>query len=395
MRVFKIVTLLLVAALPACGPFAMPAPPEASTVPALNGEIKVAILAPLSGPAPSFGISTRDGALLAMNEWNARGGVLGSRVVPVVEGSGCSPEPAAKAAHKVIDLDHVRFIVGEVCSGASIAISQIANAGRVIQISPTSTEPLVTVAGDGQTRHYVFRACFTDDVQGLAGARFARQTLNARTAFVLSNVKDSYSSGLAGVFEKAFTAQGGTIVGRGVYTGTVTDFSATLSQVAQAKPDVVYLPDFYGIPNLVTKQAREKGVTATFLGSDGWDSANLDTQAADGSYFTDHYWPGDPRPEAQGFAHAYGAQFKDGTGNPKVPDGLAALAYDATNILLQAIQNAGTPDNTDQVAAALEKLSYDAVSGPITFDAQHNPVKPVTIVAIKAGKPVFDSQVAP
>ena len=392
MRVFMIVTLLLVAALPACGSFAMPAP---STVPALNGEIKVAILAPIGTPMQSFGISTRDGAVLAMNEWNARGGVLGSRVVPVVEDSGCAPQPAAKSAHKVIDQDHVRFIVGEVCSSASIAISQIANASKVLQISPTSTEPAVTVAGDGQTRHYVFRACFTDDVQGRAGARFARQTLNARTAYVLSNVKDSYSRGLAGVFEKAFTAQGGTIVGRGAYTGTVTDFSATLSQIAQAKPDVVYLPDFFGIPNLVTKQAREKGVTATFLGSDGWDSANLDTQAADGSYFTDHYWPGDPRPEAQSFAQAYGAQFKDGAGNPKVPDGLAALAYDATNILLQAIQNSGTPDNTDQVAAALEKLTFNAVSGQVTFDAQHNPVKPVTIVAIKASKLAFDSQVQP
>jgi ABC-type branched-subunit amino acid transport system substrate-binding protein len=114
--------------------------------------IKVAILAPLSGPVPSFGEMTRDGALLAIEEWNAKGGVLGKKIIPVVEDSQCTPDPAVNAANKVIDQDRVKFIVGEVCSKASIPVSEIANSKKVIQISPTSTNPDVTVGKDGKAK---------------------------------------------------------------------------------------------------------------------------------------------------------------------------------------------------------------------------------------------------
>src|SRR3990172_8110682 len=104
-------------------------------------ELKVAILAPLSGPVPTFGVSTRDGALLAIDQWNAKGGVLGMKIRPIVEDSQCTPDPAVNAANKVINQDQVHYIICEVCSKASIPISEIANAEKVIQISPTSTNP--------------------------------------------------------------------------------------------------------------------------------------------------------------------------------------------------------------------------------------------------------------
>ena len=135
--------------------------------------LKVAILAPLSGPVPTFGVSTRDGALLAIEEWNAKGGVLKKKIEPIVEDSQCTPDPAVNAANKVIDQDKVKFIIGEVCSSASIPVSEIANAKKVIQISPTSTNTLVTVNADGSTKAYIFRACFIDPFQGLVGANFA------------------------------------------------------------------------------------------------------------------------------------------------------------------------------------------------------------------------------
>ena len=406
MRALKVVTWLLIAALlsPACNPrlggdTSAPAPAparaEAARLAAMSGEIKIAILVPLTGQVPTFGASTRDGALLATNEWNAKGGLLGKRIISIVEDSQCAPGPAVKAANKVIDQDKVKFIVGEVCSGASIPVSEIANSKKVIQISPTSTEPNVTVSQDGQTKRYIFRACFTDEAQGKLGARFARKTLKAETAFLMFDPSNSYTSGLAGFFEKEFVAGGGKIVGKGTYTGTDTDFSATLAKIAQARPDLVYLPDFFGVPNLVTRQAKEKDLATTFMGGDGWDSSDLDTQAADGSFFTNHFWPRDPRPEVQNFVRAYGAQFKDEKGVPQVPDALAALAYDATNLLLQAIQEAGTADDTDKVADALANISFNAVSGKISFDASHNPIKPVTVIAVRGGTFVFNSQVAP
>ncbi len=357
-------------------------------------ELKVAILAPLSGPVPTFGVSTRDGALMAIDEWNAKGGVLGMKIVPIVEDSQCTPDPAVNAANKVIDQDGVKFIIGEVCSKASIPVSEIANAKGVIQISPTSTNVSVTVDSQGKVKPYIFRACFIDPFQGQVGAKFAWEKLGAKKAFVMLDQANDYVKGLAEEFEKAFTALGGEIVGKATYTDKDTDFSAILAQIADAKPDVVYLPDYYNIVNLVMKQAKEKGINVPFVGGDGWDSADLDLAAADGGFFTNHYSPDDPRPEVQNFRKAYGEKYKDENGNPKVPDALAALAYDATNLLLEAINQAGTTD-TAKVKDALEKIKFSGVSGQITFDANHNPIKSAVILAVKDGAVKFETVVNP
>jgi branched-chain amino acid transport system substrate-binding protein len=201
--------------------------------------------------------------------------------------------------------------------------------------------------------------------------------------------------GLAEAFEATFTQLGGTIVGKESYDGAKdTDFSAILTKVKVAKPDIVYLPDYYNVVNLAAKQAKAKGITAPFMGGDGWDSSDLDVKAADGGYYTNHYDASDPRPEVQDFLKAYGAAYKDDKNNPKVPDALAALAYDATNILLTGIKNAAA-DNTDKVKTALEGISFAAVSGKVTYDAQHNPIKGAVIIHVTGGKKVFDSFVSP
>jgi branched-chain amino acid transport system substrate-binding protein len=356
--------------------------------------LKVAILAPLSGPVPTFGVSTRDGALLAIEEWNAKGGVLGMKIQPIVEDSQCTPDPAVNAANKVIDQDKVHYIIGEVCSKASIPVSEIANAARVIEMSPTSTNPDVTVDAAGKTKAYVFRACFIDPFQGTVGAKFAISKLKAKKAFVMLDQANDYVKGLAKFFEASFKQQGGTIVGEESYTAQDTDFSAILAKIKTAKPDVVYLPDYYNIVNLATKQAKEKGIQVPFMGGDGWDSPDLDKEAADGGFYTNHYSPFDPRPEVQKFIKAYGAKFKDDSGNAVVPDALATLAYDATNMLLQSIKQAGA-DDTNKVRVALEKIKFNGVSGVITMDKQHNPVKSATILAVKNGEINFESVVNP
>jgi branched-chain amino acid transport system substrate-binding protein len=383
MRVFKVAVLLTVAlviVLTGCA--------------SSGGALKVAILAPLSGPVPTFGVMTRDGVLLAIEEWNAKGGVNGMKIQPVVEDSQCTPDPAVNAANKVIDQDKVKFIIGEVCSKASIPVSEIANAKKVIQISPTSTNTDVTVGKDGKAKDYIFRACFIDPFQGKVGAKFAAETLKAKTAFIMLDQSNDYVKGLAEEFEKAFVAGGGKVVGKENYTAKDTDFSAILAKVATAKPDVIYLPDYYNIVNLAAAQAKQKGITAPFLGGDGWDSSDLDLKAADGGYFTNHYSPDSTAPEAVSFLKNFGAKYKDDKGNAKVPDALAALAYDATNLMLTAIKDAGS-DDTAKVKPALEKISLQGVSGKITFDQFHNPVKSATILQVKGGKVSFAATVAP
>ncbi len=377
-RLFVVVSLLIVASmvLTACGGGG-----------AASGPIKIAILAPLSGQVQTFGESTRDGALLAVEEWNAKGGVLGQKIETVIADSQCSADPAVNAANKVIDQDKVKYIVGEVCSSASIPISEITEAKGVVQISPTSTNTQVTLNQDGSTKQYVFRACFIDPFQGLVMAKFALGQ-GKKTAFIMFDKGNDYVLGLAEAFEKSFTAGGGTIVGKEAYTKEDTDFSAILTKVADSKAEVLFLPDYYNIINLVGAQAKERGVTAVMMGGDGWDSADLDLAAAEGGFFSNHYAAEDTRPIVQDFVKRYEAKYG------AKPDALAALAYDATNLLLAAIEKAGK-DDPALVKDALAALEYEAVSGKITFDAQHNPVKAAVVMQVKDGKVVFAESIAP
>ena len=380
MRTFKVLSVILLVAMVLATAGCGAAKPK---------EIKVAILSPLSGAHPTFGTSNRDGALLAIKEWNAKGGVLGVKITPIVEDSQCTADAAVNAANKVIDQDKVHYIVGEVCSSASIPVSVIANTKHVVQISGTSTNVNVTVDANGAVKPYTFRACFIDPFQGLVAAKFAINTLKYKTAFLMVDQSNDYVVGLSAAFEKNFTSMGGTIVGKENYTGKDTDFGAILAKVADAKPDMVYLPDYYNVVNLVMAQAKQKSIKATFMGGDGWDSSDLDLKAADGGFYTNHYSPQDPRPEVQNFLKAYGAAY-----NGAVPDALATLAYDATNILLQSIANAGV-DDPEKVKDAMAAITFNGVSGKITFDASHNPIKSATILAVKGGKVVFDSVVNP
>jgi branched-chain amino acid transport system substrate-binding protein len=355
--------------------------------------VKIAILAPLSGAVPTFGISTRDGALLAIKEWNEKGGVLGRQIEAVVEDSQCSADPAVNAANKVINEDKVGFIVGEVCSSASIPISEIANPAKVLQMSPTSTNTLVTVDEDGNTKQFIFRACFIDPFQGLVMAKFASGR-GIKTAFVMYDQGNDYTRGLAEAFESSFTELGGQVIGKETYTATDTDFSAILTKVKDSGAEMLYLPDYYPIVNLVGAQAKTMGVNIQMMGGDGWDSADLDLTAAEGGFYSNHYFAGDTRQIVVDWLAKYGEEYKDEAGAPLVPDALATLAYDATNLLIAAIEKAGT-DDPEAVATALEGLSWDGVSGKITYDAQHNPIKSAAVISVKDGQLEFAESIAP
>lgn len=381
-RILVSVFLLAAVLLASCQPAAAPAAPVADT-----GPIKVAVLAPLSGPVPTFGVSTRDGALMAIEEWNAKGGVLGRKIEAVVEDSQCTPDPAVNAANKVIDQDKVHYIIGEVCSKASIPISEIAEAKGVVQISPTSTNPDVTLKADGSTKKYIFRACFIDPFQGLVMAKFA-QGKGYKTAFIMFDQGNDYVRGLAEAFEKSWTEAGGTVVGKETYTSQDTDFSAILAKVAESKAEVLFLPDYYNIVNLVAAQAKEKGVTSVMMGGDGWDSPDLDAKASDGGFFSNHYSPEDTRAKVVDFVKAYTTKFG------ATPDALAALAYDATYLLLTAIEKAGS-DDPAKVAEALAAIELEVVSGKVSFDKAHNPIKAAAVLQVKDGKVSFVESVAP
>ena len=234
----------------------------------------------------------------------------------------------------------------------------------------------------------IFRACFIDPFQGQVAAKFALEDLHAKTAAVLLDQGNDYVRGLAEFFRDSFEAGGGKVVVWETYTGEDNDFSAILSKVKDANPDILYVPDYYSKVNLIAAQAREKGITATMMGGDGWDSEDLDRTVTDGAYFTNHYSGDDPRPIVQDWIKKY----KDKYGSE--PDALATLAYDAANILFTAMEKAGT-DDPAKVAAAMESMEFDVVSGHITYDSKHNPVKPAVILQIKDGEIHFVKTIAP
>ncbi len=330
---------------------------------------------------------------MAVDEWNSRGGVLDRKVELIVADSQCEADPAINAANKLIDQDKVKFLVGEVCSKASIPVAEIANQKKILQISPTSTNTSVTVDLSGVTRKFTFRACFIDPFQGLVMAKYARGKYFQR-AFIMVDQGNDYVRGLAEAFERSFVDMGGEVVGIETYTSTDTDFSAILTKVAASEADLLYLPDYYNIVNLVGTQAKDRGVTAVMMGGDGWDSPDLNLGAADGGFYSNHYDPGDTRLIVQDWLMKYGAVYKDPNGDPKVPDALATLAYDATNLIIAAIQKAGS-DDPAVVAEALASLSWEGISGKITFDSQHNPIKSAAVIGIADGKKRFVESIAP
>jgi branched-chain amino acid transport system substrate-binding protein len=347
------------------------------------GTIKIAILVPLSGDVKTFGESTMNGAMMAIEEAKAKG----MKIEVVTGDSKCDAQEAANAANKVISQDKVKYIIGEVCSSASIPISQLTEKNKVLQISPTSTNPAVTVNEDGSVKPYVFRACFLDPFQGEVNAALAME-LGAKKAAVLFDVGNDYVKGLAEYFKAAFEKKGGQVPVFEAYTKDDTDFSAILGKVAAAGVDVMFLPDYYPKVNLIAAQVKEKGIKALMIGGDGWDSPDLKFDLLEGCYHSNHYSPEDPRPEVQNFVKAY----KDKYG--VIPDALATLAYDAAGILLQSISEAGKNDPSivkDKMAA----IRYKGVSGDITFDKNHDPIKKAAIIKIQGGKPTFYKFVAP
>ncbi|MGC8575557.1 MAG: ABC transporter substrate-binding protein [Caldisericum sp.] len=348
--------------------------------------IKIGGIGPVTGEASTFGVSTRNGYEMMIEEWNAKGGVLGKKVELVFADDKGDPTEGATAAQKLINEDKVVAIAGTVMSKVSLAIAPICQNAGIPMVSPTSTNPKVTQVGD-----YIFRACFIDPFQGTVGAVFAYNNLKARKAGVLFDNSNDYTKGLAEFFRDKFTSLGGQIVAFEGHPAGTTDFTPFLTKILAGSPDVIYCPDYYSDDGLMAKQARQLGYKGPFLGGDGWDSPDLvkiGGDAVNNSYFTNHFSKDDQRPEVQEFVKKYTAKYGE------APDALAALGYDAMGLILQAIQNAGSTDGA-KIRDALKNIEYHGVSGLIKFDENRNPVKPAVIIKIENGKQVYVTTVNP
>ena len=360
-------------------------------VPSHAKEIKIGLIAPLSGDVKTFGESVRNSFLIAVEEANARGGVAGMKITYAIQDDRNDATEAANVANLLVNQQRVKAIVGSVTSKTTIPVSDIIQAAKVPTISPTATNPKVTVA-DGKRKDYMFRACFIDPFQGAVMAKFSRETLKGESAAVLFDASNDYSKGIAEVFRDAFRKQGGKVAAFESYGKDDVDFSALLTKVKASGADVLFLPDYYNKVGLIAKQVQEKGLKVRLVGPDGWDSPDLVKiagSAIEGGYFSNHYSPDDLRPEVVAWVKKY----KERHG--QVPDALGTLAYDATNLLLEAIRKAGS-DDPKKIREALASIrDFKAVSGKSTLDRNGDSIKSAAILKIEGGRQKFVKMVNP
>ena len=368
------------------------APAAQAPAPApVSDKILIGHVGSMTGSEATFGDSTDKAIKLAVDEQNKKGGVKGKQIVVKTLDDGGKPEEAAVAATRLITQDKVNILLGEVASSRSLAMAPIADSNQVPMISPTSTNPRVTKDGQ-KTRPYVFRVCFIDPFQGTVMAKFAHDTKKITKVAVLRDVGNDYSVGLADFFAKKFQELGGKIVADESYKAGDQDFKAQLTSIKNKKPEAIYVPGYYTDVALIGRQSRELGIKVPLMGGDGWDSAKLyeiAKGALDGSYFSNHYSDEDPSPVVQDFVKKY----KEAYG--AVPDALAVLGYDAARVAIDAIERAKDLTGPSIRDAIEQTKGFQGVSGIITLDADHNPVKSAVVLGIEKNKAKFAATVNP
>ncbi len=341
----------------------------------------------MTGSTATFGKSSHNGIKMALDEINAAGGVLKKQVkVTALDDKGVADE-AATVVKRLITQENVLVILGEVASSRSLAAAPICQSAGVPMISPSSTNPAVTEKGD-----FIFRTCFIDPFQGTVGAKFAKETLKASKAAVLTDVKNDYSVGLAKFFEEEFIKNGGQIVAKSSYSEGDKDFHTQLTGIKGKSPDVIYIPGYYTDAGNIAIQARSLGMKQPLLGGDGWDSEKLTTigkGAVQGSYFSSHYSPESKDPRVMKFV----ADYKKNYG--ATPDSLAACAYDAAKLMCDAIERAGSTDRDKIRDAIAATKDFPGVTGNITIDAKRNAIKPAVMLQVKGNEFKYVATVNP
>jgi len=359
-------------------------PAEAATSEILIGEISS-----ITGKEGACGQSTHRGILLAIEEANARGGLLGGHLLHLfTEDNQSKAGESGTAARKLISRDKAIAILGEVASNRSLEIASIAQRTHTPMISPASTAESVTEAGD-----YIFRVCFLDSFQGQVMAKFARESLGLHRIAILSSVSSAYSVGLAKQFRESFVETGGEIPAEQKFSEGDKDFRAQLTAIRASGADAIYLPAYYTETALIAKQARELGLTIPLLGGDGWSSPELlelGGDALEGVYYSSHYSPQSTAPQALDFIEHYRARW-DG----ETPDAFAALGYDAARLLIDAIERAGTTQPAALRDALATTHDLYGATGRTTIDAHRNASKPATIITVKNHHFTYIGEVAP
>jgi branched-chain amino acid transport system substrate-binding protein len=373
------VLVLLIASLTAGG---------CSPAPATN-EIRIGHYASLTGPEATYGTSTDNGVRMAVEEINAAGGIDGKTVRLITYDDRGDAKEASLAVTRLITNDSTVAVIGEMASRLSLAAAPICQEHQVPMISTASTSPAVTQVGD-----MIFRVCYIDPFQGSVCARFARENerLKVSKAAVFYDRAQPYSLGLIEAFSKTFTELGGTITASQSFQEGDTEFTAQLTQLQGSNPEVLFVPTYYSQIGNIARQARALGIKVPLIGVDGWDSPQLIPlagEALEGCYFSNHYSPESDDPRVKKFQESYRSKFSADA------DGLAALGYDAAQVLFAAMKRSGSLAGKDLANAISQTKDFPGVSGMLSLDENRNAIKSVVMLEIRDGKVRYVMTVPP
>jgi len=344
---------------------------------AVEGDtIKVGLIASLNGEQQPWGLDSKNGAQLAVDEINAAGGINGKKIDLIVEDTGSKPEGGKSATEKLVSEDKVVCVLGEVASGITLPAAQVCQENAVPIIAIGATRVDVTQQGGAS-----FRVCYTDDFQGAAMAKYAYEDLKLRNVAILTDRKLPYSTGLSEVFTKAFTGMGGKIVAEEKYESGNIDFKAQLTNIKAKNPDGLFCSGYFTEVGPIARQRQALGLNVPMFGGDGWDSKDLLDSGGEGivgGFFANHYHKSEDRPEVKKFVDAYKAKYGSDAGTA-----MAALSYDAANVCFDSLKRAKALDSKSLIEAIGQTADFKGVSGSITIGPDGNARKPALILKVE------------
>jgi len=398
MKKFRMIALALAVVmcfslLAACGggSEATPAPDAGNE----NAEIIVALITNTTGDYAQYGVPVHNAAMLYINQVNAAGGINGKQIKVLEYDDKADGIEAVNAFNLAMDND-ATAVIGSVLTGATIALADATYEYNVPQITASATAAGVTVIDtedpDSEIRTNVFRSCFIDPFQGEKMADYAYNKMGAQTAAILFETGNDYSEGLKAAFEEKAAALGMEIVAAEAFASGDKDFKAQMTNIAAKNPDVVFCPIYYAEAGLAITQGRQVGVTATFLGGDGFGGIAGYASAEDleGAVYCSGYAPGTD--SVAQFEADYEAAYGEA-----VPNMFAPLAYDAAMLMCNAIaeaEEAGlTAGSEEYKQAVIDALAANdataGITGSYTFDEFNNPIKSAAMIALQGGAEVF------
>ncbi len=348
--------------------------------------VKIGILAPLTGNVSVYGIASKNGTVMGIDEINAKGGILGKQITTAIQDEKGDVAEAVTAYDKLVS-DKIVALIGDVTSNPSVAVAERAAKDGMPMLTPTGTTADITKKGPN-----VFRTCFMDPFQGQVMATFAADNLKVKTAAIIVNNSDDYSKGLAKSFKETCEAKGIQVVIEEAYGATDKMFETQLTKINALNPDVLYVPDYYNTIALIATQARQIGFTGPMLGGDGWDGVlgvltEDNKSVVDNCYFSNHYSPENTDERLANFRKSYQEKYGE------EPNAFAALGYDSAYIMAMAIEKAGSTDKA-AIVEALKGLEYDGITGHITFDDNGDPIKEAFITKLENGGATLAAKVS-